>query len=171
MKGVFRKMDDKTLVAASIEAMEALAAVHLCQECMADVRGARNVEQFKLYWMMVDQVFAKATNSSKFACNDWLLEKLNLVDLIYHPNGEIRIRPKSIAWEKMEQAHFAEFFSLAIPLIAEFLGTAPKELVAHFESLLDPESRMHFKKIKKLMRVASPSVVPDQETQHEEQPA
>lgn len=170
MKGVFRKIDDKTLVAASLEAMEALAAVHRGQDCMADVRGARNVEQFNLFWKMMGLV-AEATDSTKEACKEWVMKKTNYVDLIWLPDGAIEIKAKSIAWEKMEQAIFSEFFSIAIPHIAALLHTAPKDLIAQFESLLNPDERMHFKKIKKLMPVASPSIAPDHETQREEQPA
>lgn len=170
MKGVFRKVDDKTLVAASAEAMEALAAVHRGHDCMADVRGARNVEQFNLFWKMMGLV-ATATDSTKEACKEWLMVKTNYVDLIWLPDGSMHLKPKSVSWEKMEQAKFAEFFNIAIPAISGLLQVAPKDLIAEFESLLNPDERAHYRKIKKLMPVDSPSVVPDHEREREEQTA
>lgn len=170
MKGTFHKIDDKTLVAADIEAMEALAAVHRGQDCVFDIHGSRNPAQFRLFWAMMKLV-AEATNSTKYACKEWVMQRTNYVDLFWLPDGSMHLKPKSISWESMEQAVFAEFFSVAIPAIADLLQTAPKDLITQFESMLDPEARDHFKKIKRLMPVPSPSVVPDQERQREEQPA
>ena len=170
MKGVFRKIDDRTLAAASAEALEALAAVHRGHDCMADVRGARNVEQFNLFWKLM-QVAADATDSTKEACKEWVMKKTNYVDLLWLPDGSILIKAKSISWEKMEQAKFAEFFDIAIPAISGLLQIAPKDLIAEFEGLLNPDERAHYRKFKKLTRVDSPSVIPDQEREREEQPA
>ena len=158
MKGVFRKVDDKTLVADSIEAMEALAAVHRGQGCMADVRGARNVDQHRLYWALCTLV-AKATDSTKRGVSDFLLIACKEIEHVWWPNGEYQPRPKSLAFESMAQAEFAEFFNLAINQMAHLMGTERKELIARFNDMLDPEARRHFKKI--LRPVPSPSIQPE----------
>ena len=49
MKGTFRKIDDKTVIAVDARAMEALAGVHRGADCIGDIRGARNVQQHKLF--------------------------------------------------------------------------------------------------------------------------
>jgi hypothetical protein len=148
MKGVFRKVDDKTLEASGLEAMEALAAVHRGANCIADVRGARNVEQFNLYWTLVDLV-AKATDCTKTAVNHWLLLKTANVEQVFFPDGSMKFVPKSIKWESMEQAKFSEFMTRAIPEISALLGSASTDIIRRFEELLDPEARAHFKKIRR----------------------
>lgn len=120
------------------------------------------MEQFKLFWTMIGLV-AEAKDSTKEACKEWLMKKMNYVDLFWLPDGTIEIKAQSVSWEKMEQAKFAEFFNASIPLIAALLETAPKDLIARFEDLLDPDARRHFRKIEKLMRMDSPSVVPEHE--------
>jgi hypothetical protein len=151
LKGVFRKIDDRTLVAASAAAMEALASVHRGQDCMADVRGARNIQQFNLFWKMMD-LLAKATDCTKYAAKQWLMREMRYVDMLMLPDGAMELVPQSVAFERMTQEDFAEFFSAAIPHIATELEIAPAELVAQFESLLVPEERQHFNKIKAMAK-------------------
>jgi hypothetical protein len=159
MKGEFRKVDDKTLVAVGTEAMEALANVHRGANCMADVRGARNVEQFNMFWALCELV-AKARDVTKIAVKEWLLEKCGLVEMIWMPDGKIKIRPKSIAFESMAQAEFGQFFSTAINHMATLLDSNRKDLIAQFNDMLDPDARRHFKK---LMRYKpSPPTQPDE---------
>lgn len=148
MKGIFRKIDDRTIVAVDIEAMEALANVHRGENCIGDIRGARNVEQFHLFWSLVDLV-AKATDTPKYGVSDWLKEQTNLADIIFYPTGEMKLKPRSIAFESLPQAEFAAFFNAAVPKIAEQLGAAPADIIKRFEDLLNPDSRAHFRKIMK----------------------
>jgi hypothetical protein len=159
MKGEFRKVDDKTLVAIGTEAMEALAAVHRGANCMADVRAARNVEQFNLFWALMGLV-AEATDTTKEAVKEWAMKKLGYVDMLWLPDGSIEIKAKSVSWEKMEQARFAEFFQAVIPRIAELLDAAPQDLIDRFNDMLDPDGRRHFKKI--LKHMPSPPVQPEE---------
>lgn len=158
MKGVFRKIDDRTLVADGIEAMEALAAVHRGQGCMADVRGARNVDQFRLFWALMGLV-ADQTDTTKEAVKEWLMKKMKYIDMLWLPDGSIELKAKSIAFEKMEQAKFAEFFSAAIPHIAALLDAAPKDVITRFNDMLDADGRRHFKKI--MGFVPSPPLAPE----------
>ncbi len=151
MKGVFRKIDDRTLVAASAAALEALASVHRGQDCMADVRGARNIQQFNLFWKMMD-ILAQGTDCTKRAAQRWLMREMRYVDLFLLPDGSMEIAPQSVAYERMTQEAFAEFFSAAIPHIATELEIAPADLIAQFESLLVPEERQHFNKIKSMAK-------------------
>ena len=120
MKGVFRKIDDMTLLAVDMRALEALAAVHQGENCMGDVRGARNVEQFGLFWTLMGLV-SEATDYTKEACKDWLLRKLKYLDMIQLPDGSVLIKPKSISWE---------------------------DVIKRFEDMLSPEGRAHYRKLK-----------------------
>lgn len=163
-QGVFRKVDDRTLVAVGVPALEALANVHRGENCIGDIRGARNVEQFNLAWALF-QLVAEATDSTKDSVKEWLLRKLNHVDILFLPDGTMSIRAQSIAWHKMEQVKFAAFFQAAIPRIAELLGTAPKDVIARFNDYLDPTARAHFRKV--LRHVDAPGLVPEVATETE----
>lgn len=156
MKGEFRKIDDKTLVAVGVPALEALAAVHRGANCMCDVRGARNVEQFNLFWALMGLV-GEATDTTKEAVKEWLMKKLGYVDILYLPDGIMQLKSQSVAWEKMEQAKFAEMMTAAIPRIAELLDTAPADVIARFNELLDPQARAHFGKIMQMERELEPA--------------
>lgn len=164
MKGVFRKIDDKTLVADGIEAMEALAAIHRGQGCMGDIRGARNVDQFRLFWALMGLV-AEQTDTTKEAVKEWLMKKIGYVDMLWLPDGSIALKAQSIAFESMEQAKFAELFQAAIPRISELLGAAPKDVIKRFNDMLDGEARRHFKKI--MRYVDSPSIQAEPEETRE----
>lgn len=160
MKGQFRKIDDRTLVAVGLPAMEALAAIKRGQDCMGDIRGARNVQQHNLFWTLM-QLVSEATDVTKEATKEWIMIKLHYVDYLWLPDGSLSVKAQSIAFEKMEQAKFAELFNAAIPAIADLLGNSTKEIIARFNDLLDPEARAHFRKI--LKYVPSPPVQPDQQ--------
>lgn len=151
MKGEFRKIDDKTLVAIGVPALEALAAVHRGANCMCDIRGARNVEQFNLFWALMGLV-GEATDTTKEAVKEWLMKKLGYVDILHLPDGVMQLKAQSVAWEKMEQAKFAEMMNAAIPRIAELLDTAPANVISRFNDLLDPAARFHFGKIMQMER-------------------
>ncbi len=146
MKGQFRKIDDFTLKAVGTPALEALAAIKRGHDCMGDIRGARNVQQHNLFWSLME-VLAEATDTTKEAAKEFVLKRLQYFDYLWLPDGTLHIKVKSIAFEKMEQAKFAELFNAAIPVIADQLGTTRQELVERFNDLLDPESRKHFRKI------------------------
>lgn len=165
MKGQFRKIDDKTLVAVNDRAMEALAGVNRGADCIADVRGARNVQQFRLFWSLV-RVVIKQTDDTKDGVADWLKVKTRHVDMLFWPDGSMHLKPKSISWESMPQAEFAAFFRAAIPHIADLLGNAPEEILAEFNALLDPEARAHFRKIMRMTE--SPPIAPSHSDEHAE---
>lgn len=164
MQGTFRKIDDKTLVAVGVPALEALAAVHRGEDCIVDVRGARNVPQFNLFWTLC-QLVAAATDTTKEGVKEWLMKRLNYVDLIELPDGSVEIRAQSIAWHKMEQAKFAEFFRAAVPRVAELLGSSERDVMDRYVELIGPTGRDHLRKV--MRDVGSPSLVPDASQERE----
>lgn len=157
-QGAFRKIDDRTLVAVGVPALEALAHVHRGDDCIVDVRGARNVEQFNLFWAMCTLV-AQATDSTKTAVKEWLLLKLNYVDLLFLPDGSAQLKPKSIAWHSMAQAEFAEFFRAAVPKACDLMECAEQDFIDRLNDMLNPHERDHLRKV--MRNVPSPSTVPD----------
>ena len=133
---------------------------------MMESKTARNPEQHDLYWALCDLV-AFQTDTTKRAVSDWLLTKTNMVDMLFYPDGEMQLRPKSIAWESMEQTEFDEFFQRAVPLIADLLGSAPKEVLQCFYDLLDKDTRAAtIKRLRRALRkVESVPLAPEQPTE------
>lgn len=119
---------------------DAVNALDEGQAVMVAVTPARNVEQFRLYWAAC-QIAGDATDTTKRAVSDWLLEKLNYVDLIFRPDGSMKLEPKSIAWENMPPDEFEAFFNAAILKISDLLAVTPKEFRQRFDDLLDPNKR------------------------------
>lgn len=156
MKGVFRRHGN-LLVPAGKDGKEAIEAIKEGARVVIDVRASRNPSQHALFWALCDLV-AEATDSAKEAVKEWLLEQCGFVDLIFYPDGSMKVRPKSIAWESMEQAEFNSFFRLAVPKIADLLGSAPKEVWKRFEDMLDSDTRAETRK--RFKRIASPPTVP-----------
>lgn len=158
MLGVFRRRG-LTAVPESAEGMEALLAIKDDTLFMADIRGARNPLQHKLFWKLCTAV-ADADDDDKENVKKWLLRQLNYIDVSFDPDGTMHIETKSIAFEKMEQAVFARLFNASIPLMSERLGSATDDFVRHFNELLDPECRALFKRMRTLR--SSPPLVPDE---------
>lgn len=143
-KGVFRRVGD-TAVPAGRAGRDALLAIPDGKTFVADFKTARNADQHELFWTLA-QLGADATDSTKEAVVLWLKHKLNLTDMVFLPDGSMKIVPKSIAWESMEQAEFNSFFQAAVNEIAGLLGSAPKDVLDRFNDLLDPEKRADMRK-------------------------
>lgn len=150
-KGTFRKVNGLPTPVGKT-AREALAAIPEGKVFVGEFRTARNPEQHDLFWALCE-LAGDATETDKRAISDWLLSKTNTVEMLLHPDGAVQIRPKSIAWESMEQAEFDAFFQRAIPLIADLLQNSPKEVLQVFYDLLDPSTRADTRKrMRKPMR-------------------
>lgn len=145
MKGVFVKTSATMARAVGQQAIEALGAVKLGAQFVADVRPARNPEQLELFWTLCT-IVADAEDSDKEHVKKWLLHKLGYVDIWFDPDGSMHIETQSIAFESMEQAKFSRFMDAAIPLMAERVGAAPADLRRRFEELLDPEARANWRR-------------------------
>lgn len=162
-KGTFKRVGN-TAVPVGKEGREALLAIPEGKEFVGEFRTARNPDQHELFWSLCTLV-AEATDSSKIAVKEWLLEKCGFVDLVFYPDGSMQVRPKSIAWESMEQQEFNQFFRLAVPKIADLLGNASAEVWQQFEDLLAPDRRAQT--MKRFKRTASPSIAPSMSRQRE----
>lgn len=157
-KGTFKRVGGHA-VPVGKQGREALFAIADGAKFAADFRTARNPLQHDLFWSLCELV-ADTTDTTKDAVKRWLLVKTGFVDMIFLPDGAMRIDPKSIAWESMEQSEFNSFFRAAVHAIAELLGSAPKEVLDRFNDLLDPETRADMRR--RLPKIAAHSIVPDQ---------
>lgn len=165
-KGTFKRIGNSA-VPVGKEGREALLAIPEGKEFVGEFRTARNPEQHELFWALCTLV-AEATDTAKIAVKDWLLEKTGFVNLVFYPDGSMQVRPKSIAWESMEQAEFNQFFRLAVPKIADLLGNASAEVWQQFEDMLAPDRRAQT--MKRFRRTASPSTVPTARADKQREP-
>jgi hypothetical protein len=155
-KGTFKRIGNSA-VPAGKEGQEALSAIADGRTFIADFRTARNPQLHEMFWTAC-QIVADATDTTKEAVKQWLLEQTGFVDLVFMPDGSMKIVPKSIAWENMEETEFRQFWNLAVPKIADLLGSAPSEVRQRFEDLLDPDTRADMRRpLRK-----SPSIAPEE---------
>ena len=139
-KGMFMRVGD-TLVPIGPPALEALHAIKDGDKCIADVHGARNIAQLNLFWALVTLV-AEQEDEDKENVKKWLMFKLGYVDHWFEPDGRMHLEAGSIAIESMDQAAFNRLFNASVKVIAERLGSAPKEVLSRFNELVDPSQRM-----------------------------
>lgn len=169
--GTFRKVNGMAAPVGKT-AHEAMSAIPEGKVFVGEFRTARNHEQHDLYWALCE-VVADQTDTTKRAASDWLLSKTNTVEMLLHPDGAVQIRPKSIAWESMEQTEFDAFFQRAIPLIADLLRNSPKEVLQVFYDLLDPttraDTRKRMRKATRKIESAPPTAPADEPALHDHQ--
>lgn len=150
-KGVFKKVNG-TPVAVDGTAREMMRALPSDKTFIGEFRTVRHAEQHALYWSLC-ALAGFQTDTTSRAVSDWLLEKTNTVEIVFHPDGKMKVRPKSIAWESMEQAAFDEFFQRAVPLVADLLQAAPKDVLQAYYDLLDPDTRAAtIKRLRRILR-------------------
>lgn len=84
------------------------------------VTQPRSIQQHRLYWAMlalvVDNLDQPVTAE---ALHEWVKLKLGHVSQIKLRSGEIVEVPASVAFDKMDQAAFRDFFDRAVTLLTE----------------------------------------------------
>lgn len=164
-KGIFKRVKDH-VVPVDKRGREAMFAIPDGAKFMAEFRTARNPEQHALFFTMCD-LLAEQTDTTKEAAKRWLLLKTGFTEMIFLPDGSMRIDPKSIAFEQMEQTEFDSFFRAAVRAAGELLHAAPKDVIDRFNDLLDPTTRADMKR--RLQRKVSPPIAPaDESARHDE---
>jgi hypothetical protein len=133
MKGVFRRDGDK-LIPVDDSAKEALLAIKDGSKCMGEIRGARNLDQHRLYWALC-QLVAEADDDTKENVKKWLCIKCNHVDIWFEPDGKMHVDPASIAYESMPQAEFNQMFQEAVHHIAARLGCKETDVQTKFAEM------------------------------------
>lgn len=136
-KGIWcRKVINGLDVAVPVgtESLEALRSYKIDDEFIADTHGARNLEQLKLFWTLVDLV-VEATDQPKKTVKRSIAIKLGFVDTWVDLNGGTHVEAASISCEKMTQAVFRDFFNNAVNVIAEWLDTSPRAVRERFNDM------------------------------------
>ena len=103
-------------------------------EFIADCRGARNIQQLKLFWSMAALV-EEATDRPREQVKKDLCRALGYVDYEVDRDGSVHVWPKSIAVESMLQRDFDDFFRKGIEVMAGWIGADQKDVLRRFNEL------------------------------------
>lgn len=111
------------------ESLEALHSYRDGQNFVAETRGARNIDQLRMFWALCQIAADNSPNfSTKEVAKKNLLRALGYVDIWFDVHGQMQTETQSIATQSMPQHVFAPFFQRAIDMIAAWLSLAPEEV-------------------------------------------
>lgn len=123
-----------TFVPVGDESLEALFNIKDGAEVIATVRGARNIEQLKLFWALVG-IVSESCDVPKETIKRDLAISLGYTETWVDHDGGVHIEPQSIAVESMTQDTFNEFFHRAVNLMAAWINAEHKDLMRRFNEL------------------------------------
>lgn len=103
---------------------------------VADTNGARNAKQLSLWWLLCQLVCEAEDLPSDVKVSDDLKVSLGHADTYVHRDGSVYVKPRSIAFESMTQEDFNALFQGAVRVIAGWLGNAPSDVQARFDSMV-----------------------------------
>lgn len=121
------------LVPSDLAAAEWLQRVAIGKPINATVRQPRNAKFHRKFFAMLDVAFSNhewpevqtkwgRVRTSKDYFRDYVICKAGHWEADMMPNGEVRAKPKSIAWVNMDEPRFSQLYSDVLDVIlAEFL--------------------------------------------------
>lgn len=129
------------LFPASARSERIIRAMPYKKLVMLEARTSRNPAHHDLFWTILDRVVeATGRFPSSDALNDALKFQLGITEEWISLDGEIHIRPGSIAWSAMKQEEFRDYFDRAMAIIAEnFYPHMSEEEVKDIEILIGGE--------------------------------
>jgi len=107
------------------------------------VTAARSVPQHRLYWSMLKLVVQNLDQpTTEKTLHKWIKLRLGVVEPIRLKSGKIIELPGSIAFEKMTQAEFDQFFRQAADLIVEHIipGLGREDLIREARAMIAPKA-------------------------------
>lgn len=88
--------------------------------CAVEIRLPRNLAHHRKYWALVNLIYQ---NQSRYRSNDELSDAIKVMighaQTVTMKNGATFQIPKSIAFHKMDQADFDDFYNRVIKLVCE----------------------------------------------------
>ncbi|WP_293880508.1 hypothetical protein [Sphingomonas sp.] len=129
-KVIFRR-DGDVAVPADEDSLAALRGFKDGAEFLGIIRGARNLEQLKLFWVLVG-IVAESTDRAKTSIKHDAAIATKFVEYHCDYDGKVHVIPKSIAVESMTQADFDQFFTKAVEVMAGWIGAEHKDLMRRF---------------------------------------
>lgn len=131
MTKVCLRREGDTLVPVDDDSLAVVRGFKDGAEVLGVLRGARNLEQLRLFWLLVG-IVSKSSDIAKETLKRDLAFRLGFTDTWVDHDGTIHIDPQSIAVESMTQAVFDEFFRLAVETMAGWIGAEHKDLMRQF---------------------------------------
>jgi hypothetical protein len=134
-KGLWRRVGN-VAVPCDPRSLEFLQARKPGVPFIADTTGARNPKQLALWWCLCKLVCEAEDLPSDEKVSDDLKVSLGHADTYVHRDGSEYIKPRSIAFESMNQEDFNALFKGAVRVIAGWLGNAPEDVQRQFDSMI-----------------------------------
>ncbi len=97
-----------------------------------DVKQRRNIKFSRKFWKMMTLVWTQTALQDRHHDVEALVRSFKLEIGVVVPtvraNGEVRVDPGSIAFDKMDEAEFEAFYTNAVKIIVrDFLGGGPDD--------------------------------------------
>lgn len=134
MTKVILRREGDTLVPADDDSLAVVRGFKDGAELLGIVRGARNIEQLKLFWALVG-IVSESTDIAKETIKRDLAKRLGFTETWVDWDGAIHIEAQSIAVESMTQAIFDQFFTKAVETMAGWINAEHKDLMRRFNEL------------------------------------
>lgn len=132
-KTILRRVGDM-LVPVDAESLEVIRGFKDGAELIGDLRGARNIEQLRLFWKLAE-IVAESMDLPKETIKKDAAMALGFTETWVGHDSRIHIDPASIAAESMPQAVFDQFFQKAVNLMATWINADHKDLMRRFNEL------------------------------------
>lgn len=134
-KGIWRR-EGNTAVPVGAASLEFLQAFKEGAEFIAETRGARNIKQLRMWWVLCGLLADNHHHyDTKESASDGLKLAIGCVDTLVDHTGKLHFWPKSIAVESMSQEDFNPLFKRALDKVAEWLGNSPAEVQKRFNEI------------------------------------
>lgn len=123
-------------------AEEDLGTLKVGKDFAAEVKQPRSLQHHRLFFAMIRKVAQSTpTPLSEDALLQWIKVRCGHVNVLPLGFGKTYEAPASIAWHKMDQAQFREFFERAVRLILTDVAPAlPPSFADEFLAMLDTPS-------------------------------
>lgn len=134
MTKVILRREGRVLVPVDEDSIAAVLSIKDGAEVLGIIRGARNLEQLKLFWALAGIVSESSDLPKETIKRDCAIS-LGFTETWADHDGRIHIDPQSIAVESMTQATFDQFFQRAVNLMATWINADHKDLMRRFNEL------------------------------------
>ena len=124
------------LVATDEVSAGILAALPFGKDLKAEIRAPRNPGRHKLFFVLCHRI-AAAIDVTPEALRDHLTVEAGYYYEVKTPSG-IRRYPKSIAWSKMDETEFRDFFERCVRVIITDWGIKREDVMDAVADLLEP---------------------------------
>lgn len=139
MPVLWLKRVGNALVPDGDDSFAVFAKIPFAKSMQWEGKVPRNVGHHRLYWGLVHRI-ASAIGEQAETVSDLLKIETGHCTVIHSKKyGEIRL-PQSIAFAKMDQAAFSEFFERCVQVIYSQWGIARSDILDAVGDLLEPKT-------------------------------